>query len=872
MNKAIAKLFVELGLDPKGFDKGVDAAIAKTKKMAGNLRKVGAGMSAAFTAPAIAGVIGLAKLGEAHDSLLDQLRTSTGKTGDALKDLDNRALEVYANIPTSLDKVGDAFSMLSQKTNLTGADLQNVAQSELELARITGTDLAGNIDATAKLFNNWNVAGKDQSATLDTLFRASQATGVGVAQLSADVAQAGPILRDMGFGLDDSIALFAQLEKAGLDSGTVVTGLRTAFKKFSDEGLTDTNAALTDVFGKIKGAGSDIAAGQIAIDTFGSKAGPSLAESIRTGKLSYEDLVKTIADGTDTIVGVAASTNDWRENLQILRNRIAVQMIPVADYLFAKINSGIPYLETAVDKFTELYEWLGKLSPVAKKAAAVFAAILVGIGPALLAISAVLSVWGTIAAAAGAIFSPVLVVIAAVALAGYLLYKAWKTNFLGIRDLTARLLKWVTPIFHNIVRVVRLLGDYWHDVATNKIQPGNLKKLPGWLRPIALVIARLIKTVRIFVKAWQDKGLIAALRTIPTQLRALGRAAAKLLDQMGLHHLAAAVNQTFHDLARFVTDAIKVVEDIVHGDWKKAWHDLGAVATDLFWLFIDRFKMAGALILDIFAAIPWGTIGDALWSGLKSAADFLKTTGAPYVATKGAELIGALWSAMSDYWDTTVKPWAQALPGKLKDFIGAHWQEVYNAGRDLLGWLWTGIASLLGWLAGQAPAIGSTVLSAIQSFAGWFYNAGRDIVSALWTGISSLGGWLFNMVWDFAKDNTIGALNKAIGRNSPPKAFIDAGQDISKATGMGINKSAHIARKAAANMLAGAGGRSLLTPAGSAPLSAAAAGGGSIATAPRPIVLGERAIVVEANGSSREEANRIARYIVREVHRKRAAG
>lgn len=51
MAATLHKLFEELGLDPKGFEEGLDSAIGRTKKAGEALRKVGLGMSAVMTTP-----------------------------------------------------------------------------------------------------------------------------------------------------------------------------------------------------------------------------------------------------------------------------------------------------------------------------------------------------------------------------------------------------------------------------------------------------------------------------------------------------------------------------------------------------------------------------------------------------------------------------------------------------------------------------------------------------------------------------------------------------------------------------------------------------------------------------------------------------
>jgi phage-related minor tail protein len=198
--------------------------------------------------------------------------------------------------------------------------------------------------------------------------------------------------------------------------------------------VTDTNAALTDVFTQIQNAPDDLAAGQIAIDTFGSRAGPALAESIRTGKLSYEDMLATIQDGTGTILGTADATNDWREKLQILKNRISVDLLPVATYLFAQLSVGLDMIEKLADKFDRLAKVFDKLSPNTKKWLGLLILALAAIGPILLGIGFLLPVITAVGAALGLLSIPLLLIIALIALFAL----AWFKNWGDIQGKTAR--------------------------------------------------------------------------------------------------------------------------------------------------------------------------------------------------------------------------------------------------------------------------------------------------------------------------------------------------------------------------------------------------------------------------------------------------
>lgn len=342
--KALTGLAQKGGAAGKGIARGMDAAgrsldasRAKADAVAHSMRGI------TVAAGAIVGLgVGLFKIGESFDAAFDKIRVGTGATGKALAELEDDATAVFKAVPASLDTVAQAITELNRRTGDTGQGLRDLATAEIELAHITETDLNTNIEQTSKLFEQWGIAVGDQVGTLDKLFRASQSTGVSVGSLAGELVQYGPILRDMGFGLDQSIALLATLDKSGVDAGQVITGLRTAIGKFSADGVTDLGAALQDVFTQIKNAPSDVAAATIAIDTFGVKAGPGLAENIRSGRLGYSDLIDVVANGNETIHQASEDTQDFAEKMAILKHRVEAALEPLGTQLFNAVNASIP--------------------------------------------------------------------------------------------------------------------------------------------------------------------------------------------------------------------------------------------------------------------------------------------------------------------------------------------------------------------------------------------------------------------------------------------------------------------------------------------------------------------------------------------------
>jgi TP901 family phage tail tape measure protein len=332
-----------------------NAALAKTQAQLGATGKsattAGAMMKKAFIGIGVAAggaAIALYKIGEAFDDASDTIRTRTGATGKELKKLQGNFKDVVSDVPTDFETASKAVAGLNQRLGLTGKPLEEMTKQLTELSRITGTDIDSNVQSITRLFGDWGVATDKQSKKLDGLYRASQETGIQVAELADSMVQFGSPLRQLGLDFETSAAMFARFEKEGVNVQTLMPGLRMALKNFSDpaEDMSKTmkqlgidlrdgpSAALREVFEALEKAPSDLKANALAFEVFGARAGPDMAAAVREGRFELDKLMATIATGEDTIRKAGEQTMDFSEQWQLFKNNAMVALEPVARRVF----------------------------------------------------------------------------------------------------------------------------------------------------------------------------------------------------------------------------------------------------------------------------------------------------------------------------------------------------------------------------------------------------------------------------------------------------------------------------------------------------------------------------------------------------------
>ncbi|MBK9181418.1 MAG: phage tail tape measure protein [Acidimicrobiales bacterium] len=319
-----------------------------------------AGLAAAGVAAAglaVAAGKALVDLGGTFDSVRDDMRVFTGATGSDLDELEGSFRDVASTVPASLDQVGEAVTTLGQKTGFAGDDLEGLSAQVLDLSRITGTDLRGNLDATAALINNWGFSAEEAGPKLDELFRVMQETGTPVGQLADQLATLGPKLRTVGLDFETSAVLAGTFQQAGLNLSTVMQPLTRYIGEMAAQGVP-AQEALTGLFEQIEGAATPTEATALAVEAFGNR-GAQMADLIRNGTLDVAGFVDSIRSGGDTIRGAAADTADWSEQLQVLKNQALLGLQPLADAAFGGLGAVLTEVTPSV---TEATDALGKLA------------------------------------------------------------------------------------------------------------------------------------------------------------------------------------------------------------------------------------------------------------------------------------------------------------------------------------------------------------------------------------------------------------------------------------------------------------------------------------------------------------------------------
>ena len=430
-----------------------DSSMSKLSKTATTLGTTFSMLSipiAAFGGAAVAA-------GLSVEGAYNTIARKTGETGESLAGLKKDFEVVFASVPNSAQEVATAIADVHQRLGLTGEELQTVTKRFIDFANVNQVDVATATKTVSTLMGALSEGTRltaaeigNASSIMDKLTYASQVSGASVGKLAEGVIKGGVAFVQMGFSLDESLALFAQFEKVGANVNDVTSSLGRVMANLAKSGVTDLAGAFKSLITQIKDAPTYADSLRMSIQTFGSIAGPKLAEEIRGGTYSVEALAATLKGLKGTTDNTAKASESFTESLGTLKNQATLAIAPIGTELVNAVKGLIPAIADAIKLVKQMVDLFTSLPQPVQTTVLALGGIVTVAGPLLLAFSSLVSslkilsgVTGflglnTAIASATAALTPFLAAVAggaivvgsfaAVVTAGYQAFKLWQES------------------------------------------------------------------------------------------------------------------------------------------------------------------------------------------------------------------------------------------------------------------------------------------------------------------------------------------------------------------------------------------------------------------------------------------------------------
>ncbi|MHA6641351.1 phage tail tape measure protein [Mesorhizobium sp. A623] len=593
----IGSLRVVLGIDTAIFDKGLGGAMKSLKGIGKSMQKVGAGMSAAITAPIVGFGVSVVRTAGDFEAAMNRVGAATGASGDELSAMSVLARHLGKDTTKSASESADMLEMLAKNGLSAKQILEGAAASAISLSEATGGDLSRSADVATNVMAQFNLEVKDLPRIVDQITASTLDSQFGFDDYALALGQAGGVAGGLGVSLEDF--------------NTVITATSDTFNSGSDAGTSFKTflLSLTPTTSKARAAMENL--GLEFFDAQGKmKSMAEIAEELRTSMAGLSDTemsanMKTIF-GTDSMRTAIALMNQGAEGLNKVQEGINRQGV-AAEQQAARMkgfngemekmsgafeelqlsiaSSGLlSSITSMVTKIAEFVEGLAKTSPEILKWGTVVAGLAAVLGPVVL-------VLGTLAVGIAAIGLPIAAVIAAVA--G--LTAVWVLFREDIAAVDQALMRWarnfdagVVSLFNTGVEKIKAFASSLIDV---------FAALPGQMVDIgAQILQGLWNGLKSKMGAVKDSltgyatGLVDSVKStlgIQSPSRVMHEVGTNIMQGLGLGMEAQK---------GYVIGVAKSTADQAVSTTKDAWAGLREVSKDTSDSFGSMFQSVGSSI------------------------------------------------------------------------------------------------------------------------------------------------------------------------------------------------------------------------------------------------------------------------------------
>ena len=348
----------------------------KAKQVGDKFTSVGKEASKASAVAVGAGVASYKAWSEVDDAL-DSVASGTGATGKELESLQQTAKDVYTSMPVDIKATGQAVADINTRLGLQGDALENATRQFMKYSEVNSSDVSTSIETVAKAMNDANIPTSELNSVLDELTSASQASGLTVDTLAEALSQNGVQMRALGFNTQETIALLATMEKNGVNSSVVLTGMKKAMTNYTNAGK-DANVELGNLF---QGIQDGTVSASDAMEVFGTKAGASLYQYIQEGKLNYQDLLKVLQDSNGQLDASYEAMLDPMDQAKVAMNNLK----QVGADLFDQIQATLaPMIQAIAENLQRFSQWFSTLDPNVQQFIVIVGLVVAALGPVLI--------------------------------------------------------------------------------------------------------------------------------------------------------------------------------------------------------------------------------------------------------------------------------------------------------------------------------------------------------------------------------------------------------------------------------------------------------------------------------------------------------
>ena len=682
LGSATYKLVTDNSRLNRGLTDAEKSSRESSKRIAGNFKKIGAGMLVAGAAMGFA-LFKVSKGALELEKTFAEVRTLLPKVGD----------EAFGALQKDVIALSNELGMAAQdvipalyQAISAGVPTENV----IDFLRTAGkaaiggvTDLKTAVDGISSVINAYADSNFTAANASDLMFTAVRLGKTTFDELSRSLHNTVPIAASLGVGFDQITASLAAMTAQGVPTRKATNGLRQLFVEMSKDGM-ELADVIQNRFGKSlsglvdEGGDFTVIMNEIAA-SMPSDEFRNLFSSVEAmdaamllvgtgGELVADALaeMRNSAGATEKAFQVMADTVGFKLSraLNMMKNTFQVAFMTV----LPAIEQLLSWVQSMVTSFTEWAERNPKLMRALVIGTAVVGALLLVIGGLLIAMSMIISLAPAMGVALSVAFGPIGLIITAVGLlvaAGILLWKNWDKIWQLIGQTVEDVVNFIIRAFNTLTTGYRkVLGGLGK--AAGWVAGVLGKELPGGMKKFLDAVDAGIPEVNIFTK----------------QLASSVEASGDLTDAM------TAAKDSLENYTKPLSDVVRTSKALAEADQAQA-----AARDDLNDL-IESGTASAEELAD--AQALWESATDRVTAAEREAKDALAQRGIEQekVAKEAQEIRETILEQIADYTDQRTEIESEGLKARrdaqedhldtLQDIQSSYDDDVEDAQEDHL--------------------------------------------------------------------------------------------------------------------------------------------------------------------------------------------
>lgn len=572
----------------------------KIENFGSKTKEVGGSLSKNITAPIAAAGTAAYAAWMSVDEAYDNIAVGTGATGDALSKLQESFDNVFAKAPFDAMDISNSLADLNTRFGFTGKVLEDASEKFLRFASVNKTDVSNAVALVSRAMGDAGIPAEEYTSVLDALTTASQASGISIDALTGNITKYGAPMRALGYTTEESIAIFASWEKAGVNTEIAFSGMKKAISNFSAEGK-DAKVEFKKTLEEIAKCPDIASATTKAIEVFGTKAGPDLADAIKGGRFEFEEMLKLVESSSGQLDASFEATMDPADKAKVALNNLTLAGAALGDVIQSALG---PVFESLADILKDFTEWFKNLNPEIRQTIVFVGGIIAAVGPLLVLIGALagpistalglfakfkLALFGTAEQAGmmgtmvSGLTGPILAVIGIIALVTAALIDLYNNNEefrKNVNDMISNLIEILKTLWNSFLYpILTAVKDVLLDIWNNAI-------LPVWetvKNCIADIIAKLSGLIEVLTPVINFIIQLLSALLIPAFLllaNTIGAVVSEAISFFGA--LLSNVSQVIGGIIQVISGIIQFITGVFTGNWKQAWNGIVSIFKGIF--------------------------------------------------------------------------------------------------------------------------------------------------------------------------------------------------------------------------------------------------------------------------------------------------